>query len=72
MSRQITVRLPDELVGFLDAVVESGGARSRSDVVAKALEREPRRLIAERDAEIRRLRPDPELAEGVDCPAAAS
>jgi Arc/MetJ-type ribon-helix-helix transcriptional regulator len=63
MSKQIAVRLPDELVEFVDVVVESGSGRSRATVVAKALEHERRRMIAARDAEILASHgPDPELA----------
>jgi Arc/MetJ-type ribon-helix-helix transcriptional regulator len=62
MSRQIAVRLPDELVDFVDAVVGSGAARSRASVVARALERERRRAAAARDAEIlAHTGPDQEL-----------
>src|SRR4051794_41141676 len=52
VSKQIAVRLPDQLVAFVDAVVESGSERSRAAVVTRALERERRRMIAARDAEI--------------------
>jgi Arc/MetJ-type ribon-helix-helix transcriptional regulator len=52
MSKQIAVRLPDELVDFVDEVVDSGAGRSRAAVVAQALERERRRVIAARDAHI--------------------
>ena len=52
MSRQIAVRLPDDLVEFVDQVVQSGQAVSRADVVTRALNRERRREIAERDAAI--------------------
>ncbi|MFT4035414.1 MAG: hypothetical protein QM679_07550 [Patulibacter sp.] len=52
MSRQIAVRLQDDLVDFLDAAVEAGTARSRASLVTRALERERRRQLAERDAEI--------------------
>jgi Arc/MetJ-type ribon-helix-helix transcriptional regulator len=63
MSRQIAVRLPEELVEFVDERVGSGAGRSRAEVVMKALERERRRTIAERDAEILEATgPDPELA----------
>jgi Arc/MetJ-type ribon-helix-helix transcriptional regulator len=63
MSKQIAVRLPDDLVEFVDSTVSSGGARSRASVVARALERERRRAIAEADAKIlARTGPDPELA----------
>jgi Arc/MetJ-type ribon-helix-helix transcriptional regulator len=63
MSKQIAVRLSDELVEFVDQIVESGAERSRASVVSRALERERRRALAERDAEIlARTGPDPELA----------
>ena len=63
MSKQIAVRLSDDLVGFVDEVVKSGREPSRAAVVTRALERERRRLAAERDAEIlARTGPDPELA----------
>jgi Arc/MetJ-type ribon-helix-helix transcriptional regulator len=63
MSRQIAVRLPDDLVEYVDKVVSSGEERSRAAVVTHALERERRRALAERDAQIlARTGPDPELA----------
>lgn len=63
MSKQIAVRLPDDLVDFLDERVGSGDGRSRAAIVARALERERRRVAAARDAEIlSRSGPDPELA----------
>ena len=63
MSKQIAVRLPDELVEFVDGLVDAGAGRSRAAVVARALERERRRAIAARDAEILAASgPDPELA----------
>ena len=37
---------------FIDELVKSGAATSRAAVVARALERERRRRIAERDAAI--------------------
>ncbi|MGH3026484.1 MAG: YlcI/YnfO family protein [Gaiellaceae bacterium] len=52
MSKQIAVRLPDDLVEFIDAKVSDGTERSRAAVVARALEGERRRVIAARDAEI--------------------
>jgi Arc/MetJ-type ribon-helix-helix transcriptional regulator len=52
MTRQVTVRLPEELVAFIDRRVASGKAGSRAVVVAAAVERERRREIAERDAMI--------------------
>lgn len=54
MTTQIAVRLPDPVVEFLDREVSAGHASSRAAVVASALEREMRRLLAERDAEILR------------------
>jgi Arc/MetJ-type ribon-helix-helix transcriptional regulator len=63
MSKQIAVRLPDELVDFVDEIVNSGARHSRAAVVTWALERERRRLVAARDAQIlARTGPDPELA----------
>jgi Arc/MetJ-type ribon-helix-helix transcriptional regulator len=62
MSKQIAVRLPDELVEFVDSVVAHGEQRSRAAVVTRALERERRRAIAARDAEILVAHgPDPDL-----------
>ncbi|MBA2349569.1 MAG: antitoxin [Solirubrobacterales bacterium] len=52
MSKQIAVRLPEELVEFVDATVSAGGARSRAAVVTRALERERRRAVAARDVEL--------------------
>ena len=52
MSTQIAVRLPDDLVAFIDDLVSHGVAPSRAAVVSRALERERRRKIAERDAAI--------------------
>jgi Arc/MetJ-type ribon-helix-helix transcriptional regulator len=63
MSKQIAVRLPDDLVEFVDQVVGTGKQRSRAAVVTRALERERRRTIAARDAEILAASgPDPELS----------
>ena len=52
MSVQITVRLPDSMVEFLDRLVAEGQATSRASVVERALAREFRRQIAARDAAI--------------------
>ena len=51
VSTQIAIRLPDEMVAFLDRAVAAGEA-SRAALVASALEREMRRLVAEHDARI--------------------
>jgi len=50
MTTQIAVRLPDDLVEYLDATVRAGGGTSRADIVARALARERRREIALREA----------------------
>jgi antitoxin MazE3 len=52
MSTQIAVRLPEELVAFIDQLVSEGRAPSRAAVVSQALRRERRREIAARDAAI--------------------
>ncbi len=52
VSTQIAVRLPDEVVAFLDRSVADGQAPSRAALVTAALEREMRRQSARRDAEI--------------------
>jgi Arc/MetJ-type ribon-helix-helix transcriptional regulator len=63
MTKQIAVRLPDDLVDFIDEIVGSGAARSRGAVVTRALERERRRVVAARDVEILAgVGRDPELA----------
>lgn len=54
VSTQIAVRLPDEMVAFLDRSVATGRAPSRAALVASAVEREMRRLAAEQDAQILR------------------
>ena len=62
MSTQIAIRLSDDIVAFIDDLVRSGDASSRAAVVSRALERERRRKVAERDAAIlRRQEPDPDL-----------
>jgi Arc/MetJ-type ribon-helix-helix transcriptional regulator len=52
MSKQITVRLPDELVDFMDQLVAADKASSRASVVTRAMERERRRELAARDLAI--------------------
>ena len=51
MSTQIAVRLPDELVEYVDSLVRDG-AGSRAAVVARALNLYQQQLRAERDAKI--------------------
>lgn len=63
VSTQIAVRLPDDLVAWIDARV-AGGDSSRASVTTKALQRYRRQLEAERDAEIyRRTGGYPDLYE---------
>lgn len=52
MTVQISLRLPDDLVEFLDQSVSTGLAGSRADLVSLALEREKRRQAALADAAI--------------------
>jgi Arc/MetJ-type ribon-helix-helix transcriptional regulator len=52
MSTQIAVRLPDDVVSFLDTQVSRGAAKSRADFISHAIKREQRRLVAEHDAAI--------------------
>ena len=67
MSKQIAVRLSDDLIEFVDSIVETGEQRSRAAVVTRALERERRRTIAARDAEIlAALGPDADLGSLAD------
>jgi Arc/MetJ-type ribon-helix-helix transcriptional regulator len=52
VTTQIAVRLPDELVAFIDRLVAEGRAPSRAAVVSGAIQRERRRELAARDAAI--------------------
>jgi antitoxin MazE3 len=52
MSKQIAVRLPDDIVEFVDDLVADGHATSRASVVSHALDRERRRRLAAKDAAI--------------------
>jgi len=52
MTTQIAVRLPDDIVKFVDELVSEGKASSRAAVVNRALERERRRALAARDVAI--------------------
>ena len=65
MSTQIAVRLPDEVVAFLDRTVATGKASSRAALVTSALEREMRRQLAEHDAEILRGEGAPTISTDV-------
>ncbi|WCC79801.1 ribbon-helix-helix domain-containing protein [Cutibacterium equinum] len=52
MTTQIAVRLPDELVRFLDQSVADGIVTSRAEMVSRAVEREMRHQAAVADAAI--------------------
>jgi Arc/MetJ-type ribon-helix-helix transcriptional regulator len=52
MSRQIAVRLPDDIVDFVDVLVREGKANSRAIVVTRALEGERRRTVAAQGAAV--------------------
>lgn len=49
MSIQIAVRLPDDLVAYVDQAVASGRVKSRAELVARLLARDARRHRAEQD-----------------------
>lgn len=49
MSTQIAVRLPDELVAYVDEAVAAGRVKSRAELVARLIERDARRQRAEED-----------------------
>lgn len=51
MTTQIAVRLPDELVRYVDAQVAEGAASSRADLITRVLAREERRQRALADIE---------------------
>lgn len=49
MSKQIAVRLPDDVVDYLDELVAAGAVESRAAAVKVALERDRRRRLADAD-----------------------
>lgn len=62
MSTQIAVRLPSEVVEFIDSLVEQGVVKSRAAFITTAVARERRRRATEADIEILlRLGSDPDL-----------
>lgn len=67
MTTQIAVRLPDELVGQLDALVP-GTHASRSEAIRQSIELYLYRLACERDADRYERQPlsDEELAAADD------
>lgn len=62
---QVTLRLPAELVAFVDGCVAAGEAHNRDAVIARALDRERRRAAAENDAIIYASMTHDDLAEAV-------
>jgi len=54
MTVQIAIRMPDDMVALLDKSVAAGNAPSRAALVARAVEREMHRQVAEKDAAILR------------------
>lgn len=52
MTTQIAVRLPDDLVAFLDRSVAEGRCSSRAALISGAVEREMRRQAALADVAI--------------------
>ncbi|WP_433168228.1 ribbon-helix-helix domain-containing protein [Kribbella sp. CA-247076] len=72
MSKQITVRLPDELVEFMDQLVAADKASSRATVVARAMERERRRELAARDLAILAEHGDSDVPDDLDGLAVAA
>jgi Arc/MetJ-type ribon-helix-helix transcriptional regulator len=51
-TRQITIRVEEDLLDFVDALVGQGDRASRADAVNRALRRERRHQVAVRDLEI--------------------
>lgn len=49
MSTQIAVRLPDDLVAYVDQAVATGRVRSRAELVMRLIARDARRQRAEED-----------------------
>lgn len=66
MSTQIAVRLPDELVSYLDEIARSEPGSSRAAVIRAALERDRRVRQAERDVRILMETGDYEDFEGLN------
>jgi Arc/MetJ-type ribon-helix-helix transcriptional regulator len=64
MTVQMTVRIPDALAEFVDREV-ANGAKSRAEVIARALRRELRRQQAEHDATIYAAATDLDDLEGL-------
>jgi Arc/MetJ-type ribon-helix-helix transcriptional regulator len=66
VSTQIAVRLPDELVAYVDEAVAAGRVKSRAELVARLIERDARRQRSEEDLQrltARGALDDPELLD---------
>jgi Arc/MetJ-type ribon-helix-helix transcriptional regulator len=66
VSTQIAVRLPDELVAYVDEAVAAGRVKSRAELVARLIERDARRQRSEEDLQRltdRGALDDPELLD---------
>ncbi len=66
MTKQIAVRLPEDLVDFVDEQVRSGVSKSRADAVARALVRERRRARAAEDLAVLLAERGVEDPDGLD------
>ncbi len=64
MSTQIAVRLPDDIMAFLDETVARGETPSRAAVISRALERE--RAAAQDVRILRQVRPHDDLDDLVE------
>ena len=51
VSTQIAVRLPDELVAYVDQAVAAGRVKSRAELVSRLIARDARRQRAEEDVQ---------------------
>ncbi|WP_432841013.1 hypothetical protein [Dactylosporangium sp. CA-092794] len=65
MTSRIAVGLPDDLLEYIDREVAAGAAASRAAVVTRALLRDRRRALAERDARMYAASAD-QNADGLD------
>lgn len=65
MGTQITIRLSDEQVAFLDEQVSSGLVRSRAELVARSIEHTQRLVAYARDDAVYAERGDYDDLEGL-------
>lgn len=62
---EVAVRLPRQLLAFVDELVSAGHLGSRDAVITRELGRLQRRLSAERDAELYRVRGEDPASAGI-------